>query len=449
MSRIPVIASAALVVLFEARAGAQPAPPPPPPAPAAAAAADPADEPRVVVTGEVRSRGEVFRDPDLEQVLLRTRLGVAGEAEGVAAVIVLQDARLWGEEPTTAADTEGVDLYQGYLSIALPGSEVATLDVGRMELSYGAQRLIGGFGWSNTGRAFDAVRLRYRPVSSVAVDGFFARLHQDRTVTRTLGDDFAGVYGTFTAAGLTADGYLLYLHDRGGLIDLDDDGVGDVERFAGGGRYHLVTPGARVVADLGAGLSVDAEAAVQLGRRGDQDILAWATHAQLGYALDVAGKPAVAIGGDFASGDADPDDDRFGTFENLFPTNHLFYGYLDLAAWKNLIDGYLEVSAEPLDRVKARLAVHALARLETEDTFYRASGAPLVPLAVASVLDERYVGTEVDLTVVYKVTPALGLLAGASYLRAGAFLDAAEGGAAADPLFLYLQVTGAFSTAGD
>jgi hypothetical protein len=422
-------------------ARAQPADPP------TAEAGEPV-EPPVAVTGEVRSRGEVFREPDLEQVLLRTRLGVHGRAQGVAAVIVLQDARLWGEEPTTAADTEGVDLYEGYLQVALPGA--TTLDVGRMELSYGAQRLIGGFGWSNTGRAFDAARVRYRPRGPIAVDGFWARLHQDRTVPRTLGDDFAGIYGTYAAAELTIDGYLLYLHDRGGLVDTEGDGVGDVERFPGGGRYHLVTPGARAVATVGPGLSIDAEAALQLGRRGsDQDILAWATHAQLGYRLDVAGKPAMAIGGDLASGDDDPTDDRWGTFENLFPTNHLFYGYLDLAAWKNLIDGYLEVSAEPAARVKARLAVHALARLQTDDTFYRASGAPLVPLALATVLDERYVGTEVDVTVAYKVTPALGLLAGASYLRAGAFLDAAEGGDAADPVFLYLQVTGSFSSVGD
>ena len=34
--------------------------------------------------------------------------------------------------------------------------------MGRQELIYGEERLIGAFGWNNIGRAFDAAKLRWQ-----------------------------------------------------------------------------------------------------------------------------------------------------------------------------------------------------------------------------------------------------------------------------------------------
>jgi len=43
------------------------------------------------------------------------------------------------------------DWYQAYQ---------ASLKIGRQELIYGDERLIGAFGWNNIGRVFDAAKLR-------------------------------------------------------------------------------------------------------------------------------------------------------------------------------------------------------------------------------------------------------------------------------------------------
>jgi hypothetical protein len=124
---------------------AVPAPPPPPPA-APRAATEPSPPPLarplplgLEVHGEVRARGEVYRDLDLnpavrttpgregnaarsfldgERVLLRSRLSVAGEPlEDVTVFFQAQDSRTFGEEPSTAANLRNLDLHQGWFEV--------------------------------------------------------------------------------------------------------------------------------------------------------------------------------------------------------------------------------------------------------------------------------------------------------------------------------------------
>lgn len=421
-------------------------------APATAPADGAAQAPTTTVTGQLRFRGELFEELDFDdsiknpaldnrRVLSRARVRVdAAPVEDVTLVVQLQDSRLFGSEPSTASSAASVGLHQGYVRVDQVGGSVVDLFVGRQHLSYGDQRLVGAFDWSNTGRSFDAVRARVRPTTAVTVDVFGARIHDARDGARSLGDDFAGTYATWKADDLTVDGYVLYLHDSGGTIDTDGDGTPDADRFPGGGSLHLATIGARVDGRFGA-IGVNAEAAGQFGERGDLSVLAVAAHARAGYTLDTVGAPELQLGGAFASGDSDATDDDFGTFENLFPTNHLHYGYADIAAWKNLVEIYGKVAAVPADGWKTILAVHALLRASTDDFFFRASGVGYGPGAAS---DARYVGTDIDLFAKWKANGALTFLGGLSYVLPGGYLDDAAGGDATGGLFGYLQMQGDF-----
>lgn len=427
---------------------------------AAPATASPAHS--LSVSGEVRLRGESFNEADLdpdnehltldgETLLLRTRLTFeADPSDRVTVLVQVQDARIFGFEATTAANTGNLDLHQGYVRVNQIAGESVALELGRMKLSYGDQRLLGGFEWANNARAFDAIRVRTDGlvIDRQKVDLFYARLHHDRSDgNRALGDDLVGAYKS-TALGdsMTLDSYSLYLHDRGGPVDFDGDGIADGERFIGGGRMHLVTLGARFDADLAPGVHLNTEVAGQIGTRGDLDVRAFAAHLDVAYRATAAvAQPGVRAGYDVASGDRDPTDDTWGTFENLFPTNHLFYGYLDLAAWKNIHDVHGGVSLVPAAKSVLEARVHALMRISDNDTFYRASGAPLRPLPSIVGVTTRYVGTEVDLSGTFSVNPNLGLHGGFSVLLPGAFLDqTAANGSAPTPIFSYLQVSGSF-----
>jgi hypothetical protein len=418
------------------------------------ASAQPAEPggPTLTLSGQLRFRGEVLHELDFtdavdnpvlddERIFSRARLRVdASPRNDVDVVLELQDSRTFGSEPTSASNQPSLGLHQGYLQLHRVGGSIVDLYVGRQELSYGDQRLIGAFDWSNTGRSFDAVRARIAPDGGLVLDLFGARLHDDRTGIRTLGDDFAGAYLMWDGASIDVDGYALYLHDRGGQIDTDDDGVPDTERFPGGGRYHLGTVGGRFDGQLG-GVQLNAEGAVQVGERGDWSIFAAAAHGRVGYAIAAPLAPTLFAGGAYATGDSDPTDDSFGTFENLFPTNHLHYGYADIAAWKNLIEGYGKVQLAPFAGWTVTVAAHALARATTDDLFYRASGAP-IGLGVTST--ESYVGTDLDLLAKWKAPNGILVLGGLSYVVPGPYLDDVAGGDATAPLFGYLQMQGSF-----
>jgi hypothetical protein len=486
--------TAAVLAVLLAAAPAPPPPPPsppsprvevevvpaPPPAPPAAppAATEPSlpplarPPPRAVeFHGEVRARGEVLRNLDLapgiqttpgladntagsfldgERVLLRSRFSAAGQPiERVTVFFQAQDARTFGEEASTVANAKNLDLHQGWFEVRDVFDAPVAVKVGRMELAYGDQRLIGNFGWDNVGRAFDGALARVRPYRQLAVDLFWTRLNEDPWAIGTapfppLGDDFGGAYASWTTERWVLDLYGLYLYDRGLRAEAPGDPAG-VNRT----RIDLWTVGARVDAKPVPGLHLNGEAAYQLGERATSagapavDVAAWAVHAQADYTLPVRFAPKLVVGYDRATGN-DDDPDTWETFENLFPTNHDKYGLMDLAAWKNLSDPFVGAAATH-ERFTLGATVHFLSRASADDTFYRANGTALVPLAAATTTDAKAVGTELDTTLTVQATSGVNVLLGYSTLFPGAFLDDVSGdGEAAQAHFTYLQVAAAF-----
>jgi len=407
-------------------------------------AAPAAPTPKVTVGGQVRARAELKREADLdadadsvatdgERVFLRSRITVTADPTRQLRLLVqAQDSRVFGQEATTAADGANLDVHQAWLQAAgLLGLPV-TLQVGRFPLSYGDQRVVGGLEWSNVARSFDAVRVRGATLDHLTVDAFWARLHADPNGERALGDDLYGLYAWWSQPELSADAYGLYLRDGGGREASDLD-------------LSLLTLGARVDAKLLDGLHVNVEAAYQTGERGALDVAAWAAHASADYTLPARFSPKLELGWDRATGDEDAADGTWGTFENLFPTNHMHYGFLDLAAWKNVQDLWAGIGMSPVEGVTVLVRGHALARLEAGDTFYRANGKALRDLASATAVDSKEVGKELDVLLKWQAAPGLSVLAGWSVLLSGAFLDATDAeGDAPDPSFGYLQIVGGF-----
>ena len=67
------------------------------------------------------------------------------------------------------------DLHQGYVRLGGNEEVPVSLKVGRQELIYGDERLIGAFDWDNIGRSFDAAKLRYEQ-KTFWVDAFVGRV---------------------------------------------------------------------------------------------------------------------------------------------------------------------------------------------------------------------------------------------------------------------------------
>src|SRR5262249_25084906 len=91
-----------------------------------------------------------------------------------------------------------IDLYQAYVTVGNPKEFPLSLKIGRQELIYGDERLIGASDWNNLGRSLDAAKVRWQN-EWAAVDFFTSRmvLPDDNHFNQPNDYDwFSGVYAS-------------------------------------------------------------------------------------------------------------------------------------------------------------------------------------------------------------------------------------------------------------
>jgi hypothetical protein len=287
-----------------------------------------------------------------------------------------QDSREWlSDRPDFpgvlgAEGDDPFDLRQAYIEIGNTKDIPWGIKIGRQILSYGDERLIGAFDWNNIGRTFDAVKLSYK-APTWSVDAFASTVatpHREGYNQSDLfnGNEtereqvFSGVYFSTTAIGpQTTDLYVLHLHESYVL-------PGDTNFFTFGLRAKSKpgafapepAPDGKTVSDgksappppatkKPVGFDYEAELAFQTGEVKGKDLTAFAAHAGAGYTFDCAWLPRVGLEYSYGSGDSDPLDGDIETFQNLFPTNHKFYGQMDVFSWQNMHDLGLILKAAP------------------------------------------------------------------------------------------------------
>ncbi len=406
-----------------------------------APAADPPPRPWTIdFSGEVRLRAEYRNDNDLRREsdderregLQRVRLGVSVERpEEVRIFIQAQDSRVAGEEGSTLSDEENLDLHQGYVEVRAFGRSGLLLYAGRREWVYGDERLVGSFGWSNFGRAFDGVTLRWRRPRLWA-DGFFGQVDHDLAPDgQTRGDSLFGAYAQWAPrAGDEWEGYAMVF--RGSAEEAGEAGV------SGTSRVEVV--GARARSKVKR-LEYTLEAAVQRGRLRGNGHRAWAAAAQLGLHLGSAKRWRALAGYDFATGDRSAADGEDNEFFNFFPTNHPHYGAMDLFGWRNLESAWVGASFVS-GRHRAQVKLHDF-RLEEAGGAWKDAAGSAVPLGFDSTGQSgRDVGQEVDLSYRFQWTDRLLLDVGLSRFGPDEFAESTRG---SDPShFGYLMLTVGF-----
>ncbi len=368
-------------------------------------------------------------------LLSRARLGIEWTPASWMRVMVQgQDTReFFSGRPDVlgllgAEGDDAFDLRQGYIELGDP--KRLSLRAGRQTLVYGDKRLISSAEWSNAGRTFDALRLHYER-HDWWLDAFtssvvrFRDAEFNRSDWLTNGGDanqtFSGLYFSTTALNVqVTDLYALHLHDDIGtsFVTLGTRMKGDPEKL-GGWDYA-------------------AEMAMQFGDLQNKNLTAFAGHWDLGYNwMKSPWQPRIGIEYSHASGDADTRDGEAGTFQNLFPTNHLYYGYLDLFAWQNVHNPAIHFSVQPHEKIKLMADYHGFWLANTNDSWYRASflntTRPISPGA------SRFAGTELDLTMQWKASKHVEVQAGYSRFFAGTYLESS--GHSHDADFAYLMTT--------
>ncbi|HEY8994228.1 MAG TPA: alginate export family protein [Lacunisphaera sp.] len=378
--------------------------------------------------------------------------------------------------PTAAgkglAERDGpIDLHQAFVTIGNHKEFPLSLKLGRQELVYGDQRLLGHLRWNNNARTFDAAKVRWQN-KFFGVDAFtgglvyndhnnlnksnsqdvFSGLYfnfptvakneiveaylYERTVNRPIAtDNWTGISAPFRFPG-AQDLYTAGLRIRSKPLAYEnwDYGVELMHQF---GDRAIVAPAATVAAALAA-------------PRLDQD--AWALVLQGGYTWNEhPWQPRFGVLYSYASGDKNSADGTSQTFQNLFATTHLHYGYMDLNSLQNIHDLRFVLTAKPRANISLAAEAHFQSLARTTDFWYNVAGVPrnFTGAAVGSGggfrINPSYnktLGTEVDLVAAWTFKPYAQVEAAvAHYFRGDYITQSLKNVGSKDANYVYVQLT--------
>lgn len=354
-----------------------------------------------------------------------------------------------------AEGDDAFDLRQAYIEISDYDKCPFGLKVGRQELSYGDERLVGVSDWTNYARSFDAAKVIYKGKGF----SFEAFASTPVIITRSKYDQsdlfngnethrdlvFSGGYLTFDSLPFgTLDLYSFVLDQANGNVGNTQPSLrAALPKGSLADRSDFVTLGSRIKGDPKKlhGWEFAGEAAWQGGKVRDLNLNAFAINAGVGYNfLDTSWQPRLFVEYNYASGDDNPADRDIGTFQNLFPTNHKFYGIMDLFSWQNMQDVHATFSVQPTKTITAQVDYYAHWLADNNDAWYRSNGISTVrPLSAAAQNAGTYQGSEIDVILTWKPKKWFQLQGGYAHFFAGDYLKAT--GAHDDANFGYVMTT--------
>jgi hypothetical protein len=324
--------------------------------------------------------------------LLRSRLGITfNPTKNLNTFFQLQDSRVFGEETSTLGDgsADNIDVHQAYIYINNFFNSPVSIKLGRMEVIYGPQRLIGAVGWDNIGRSLDGIIFGLH-FDNNFVD-IFAFQEVEMSAINNVGDrSVFGIYSKFKPIeSYSIQPFFIWQQENPSEI-LDRYTVGFYVKGQLGNFQHEV------------------EYAYQFGTFNDMDVSALMAALNVGYTFSNHSlKPNISFGVDFISGDDDPLDNTVKVFDTIFATNHKFYGYMDYflnipvhTMGLGLVDSHLKLSLQLLHKTDMQLAYHFL---KSHKEFMATDGSL-----------EKGFGNEIDLIFKHKYNLNVSFIGGAS-----------------------------------
>lgn len=366
-------------------------------------------------------------------LLNRFRIGILAQpSDWLQFYVQGQDSRELGSKRPDipgqlgAEGDDPFDLRQCYVQLGDPTSSYS-LKVGRQVLLYGDQRLVGPLEWTALSRTFDAVKLHWAGENGMWVDAFVSSVvvAEDGDFNESSEDSlFSGVYGHMNLTPRDeSEAYILHKYDQDREEDFFTVGTRFKSRPKAYGNWDY-----------------EAELVYQQGDANSLDLQAYAIYGEVGYTFsEIKATPRISLEYSFGSGDDDASDGDWGSFQNLYPTNHLHYGFMDAFSWSNMHDVCLHLSAKPTPKWLFGADIHAFWLADTADSWKRANNTTAVRPINASA--DSFAGMELDLLCSYKINDAVSITLSYIHFFAGDYLDDTGAGDDADFGFLATQWT--------
>jgi len=396
------------------------------------------------LTGQVRPRTEL-RDGQgtLQQkgddaalfTSQRARLNAGYSGYRFKVFMAVQDVRVWGQDASTINRTttdanDGFMLHEAWGELILNDTvskiKNFSLKVGRQEISYDDQKVIGGLDWLQQARRHDAIVLKFANKGWIADIG--AAFNQNKELQ--VGTLYNGIppAGTYPA-GTNGIGTMyksfqyayfakkFYFGDLSFLFFKDDfnkyTAVGPVKTTAPGvwsrtttGLFYNINPTRKI--------NLTGSYYYQGGRNKDGRVLS-ANLASITSTFQVNRKLFVGPGIDYLSGTdgtkAVTADSRSNEFDPLYGTPHKFWGYMDYFyvasgfGKQGLLNYFFKAKYNATDKLSLFADLHGF---QSANKVSNGAGGTRTP----------YLGTELDLKISYNFTKLINIEAGYSYMKA-------------------------------
>lgn len=373
-----------------------------------------------------------------EQSYLLTQVRLNGRynfSKSAHVFVELQDARIHGEEregvPAVNEDAvpnifaDELDLHQAYLAFKAGQGQVK---IGRQKLNLADKRMVASLEWVNTARVLDGIRYTFGGKNERQFEVWATK---PVTVNPNDPNDWANTgnryfdstfYGLMFSDPVSIDAgrYELFLLVR------DNSDFNDTVFNLGG----------RLVKTFNK-LTIDAQGHLQFGDWSDTDHQASAYAVLAQYQTEVPFFKTIAFGYLSASGDDDINEGDHDTFDNFYPLNHAYYGFMDFFGWQNMTNIELIFSGQAFPGGKWRVALHRFEINEaTGDYWYNAGlGRLYFP---TQQYPEDHAGDEIDFTLAFPLfDKKINMLLGYSIFQVGDYIEAR--GRTNDATFWYAQ----------
>jgi hypothetical protein len=320
------------------------------------------------------------------------------------------------------------DFRQGYLNFHY---ESAQLFVGRQELKFGDERVVGISDWTNNSRTWDGADLRIG--AKDRIDLFttsVVTIYPTSLDKHGAGLTFHGVEGNIQSLlpKTSIQPFVLIRALPGVMSQQNIPGTETEVTF--GSCYDTTLPH---------GFSSSGTGDLQRGSYSNDSIHAGAAIIRGGYvAASLPWKPHIEGEYDYATGNPHTNPFRIGTYDQQYPSNHNAFGLVDLFGFQNIKQDRLDFSLAPKGNFLLLFQTESLHVASIRDGLYAGAGSSLFKPPAGGFLHDG-IGSGFDASAKYIYHQSYVVNIGVGHFFPGYVMTSTGHGA---PLTLaYLQFT--------
>ncbi len=377
--------------------------------------------------GDFRPRAEFRRgyqrmpnedDKPAGHISQRSRLILGFTEDRVTTRLSLQDVRIWGDQmPLT--DLPSFDLHEAWIQLALTDS--LFIRAGRQEIRYDNQRLFAINDWNNVAQKHDALLLRYL--------GRSGELHIGAAFNQNTARQFGTEYGRANYKTLN---YIWYKTALAANMDVSLLAVADgYESEWGTSTLYVRGTWSAFFTYRPANLSINVNPAFQHGTNSYGNNIR-AAYFMLEASANASDNVRSTLGFEWLSGNDFTDlDETFRAFDPLYGAGHTVHGYMDYftnilvhTKGAGLINPYLKNNIRLSERSSVDVDFHLF---YLQNNYPDLAGLPQTFGETLRSVD-KYLGTEVDMTLNYSFNAFTQLTLGYSVMFGTESMEVIKGG---------------------